>query len=136
MDGQRFDLMAKAMAGGATRRRALRLAGGGLAGALLAAGLGRRAGAQQESCGDLHARCLERAGGACGTPETAETAFAHYTCLSQQGGVCNAYFESCAHSCGSFDTSGRACASGCPGDTTCIVTTTPGNVVLCRCVEL
>ncbi|CAA9570042.1 MAG: hypothetical protein AVDCRST_MAG19-2682 [uncultured Thermomicrobiales bacterium] len=47
MDPQRFDAMAKAMANGATRRRALRLAGGGLAGALLAAaGLGKRARAQ------------------------------------------------------------------------------------------
>ena len=36
MDGQRFDDLTKALAGGATRRRALRLAGGGLAGALLA----------------------------------------------------------------------------------------------------
>ena len=43
----RLDAVAKAVARGATRRQALRLAGGGLAGALLAAaGLGKRAGAQ------------------------------------------------------------------------------------------
>ena len=48
MDGQRFDAITKAMAGGATRRRALRLVGGGLAGALLAAvGVGKRAEAQE-----------------------------------------------------------------------------------------
>ncbi len=48
MDAERFDAMARAMASGATRRRALRLAWGGLAGALLAAaGLGNRAGAEQ-----------------------------------------------------------------------------------------
>ncbi len=47
MDAERFDGLARAMANGATRRRALRLAGGGLAGALLAAvGVGKRAGAQ------------------------------------------------------------------------------------------
>ena len=47
MDAERFDDLTKALAGGATRRRALRLAGGGLAGALLAAaGLRNRAGAQ------------------------------------------------------------------------------------------
>ncbi len=45
----RLDAVAKAMASGSTRRRALRLAGGRLAGALLAAvGLGGRAGAQGE----------------------------------------------------------------------------------------
>ena len=47
MDAEQFDTMAKAMASGSTRRLALRLAGGAMAGALLAAaGLGRRAGAQ------------------------------------------------------------------------------------------
>ena len=47
MDAERFDDLTKAMASGATRRRALRLAGGGLAGALLAAvGVSRRAGAE------------------------------------------------------------------------------------------
>ena len=47
MDAERFDDLTKAMASGATRRRALRLAGGGLAGALLAAvGVGERAEAQ------------------------------------------------------------------------------------------
>ena len=47
MDAQRFDQMAKAVGRGATRRQALRRAGGGLAGAqLAAAGLGNRAGAQ------------------------------------------------------------------------------------------
>ena len=44
----RMDVVAKAVARGTTRRQALRLAGGGLAGALLAAaGLGKRAGAQE-----------------------------------------------------------------------------------------
>ena len=48
MDAQRFDTMAKAVGRGTTRRQALRLAGGGLAGALLAAaGVGNRAGAQE-----------------------------------------------------------------------------------------
>ena len=62
MDGQRFDVMAKEVARGATRRQALRLAGGGLAGALLGAvGFGRRARADWEwrsHCDELHARCL------------------------------------------------------------------------------
>ena len=44
MDGQRFDDLTRAMATGTSRRRLLRLGGGGLAGALLAAtGLGHRA---------------------------------------------------------------------------------------------
>ena len=54
LDGQRFDTWTRAMANGATRRRALRLAGGGLAGAVLAAvGVSRRAGARQDDppCG-------------------------------------------------------------------------------------
>jgi hypothetical protein len=64
MDGRRFDQMTKAMANGATRRRALRLAGGGLGGALLAAaGLGRRAGAQPgpPEGFDPHCPCATRA---------------------------------------------------------------------------
>ena len=62
MDGQRFDAMARAMAGGATRRRALRLAGGGLAGALLAAaGLGGRA--QADTCKASGKACKK--GGQC-----------------------------------------------------------------------
>ena len=60
MDGQRFDDLTKAMANGATRRRALRLAGGGLAGALLAAAeLRNRAGAQ----GAPASTCCRYAGG-------------------------------------------------------------------------
>ena len=48
MDAHRFDGLTRALASGATRRRTLRLAGGGLAGALLAAaGLRDRAGAQE-----------------------------------------------------------------------------------------
>ena len=47
MDGQRFDGLARALAEASTRWRGLRLAGGAVAGALLAAaGLRDRAGAQ------------------------------------------------------------------------------------------
>jgi hypothetical protein len=48
-----FDEMAKALAGGLTRRQALRKVGGGLAGALLASvGLGKASGATPMNCAD------------------------------------------------------------------------------------
>ena len=132
MDGQRFDQMTRAMAGGATRRQALRLAGGGLAGALLAAvGLGRRVGAQ-ESCDVLLARCTEEIGGACdglqGRP--------YLNCLEEQGRACSGYLEACTSNCGSNDPSRRTCEGGCPQGGACTVALNAGSVIVCRCVSL
>ena len=62
MDAQRFDALARAMASGSTRRQTLRLAGGGLAGALLAA-VGLAEAAAQDLCKPPGARC--RRGGDC-----------------------------------------------------------------------
>ena len=108
MDGQWFDAMAKAVADGSTRRRALRLAGGGLAGALLAAaGLGRRAGAQENVPEFTH--CNSAEGGAVAVnPGTDEFAL---------GLPCG----------GNAD---------CPQDKICIAAVNPGNQLACRCVRL
>ncbi len=106
MDGQRFDAMAKAMANGATRRLALRLAGGAMAGAVLAAaGLGRRVGAQEN--GPEFAYCNKGPAVAI-NPGTDE-------------------FE-LALPCGGH--------ADCPQGRICSTYIIPGNQIVCRCVSL
>ena len=144
MDG-RLDAVAKAVARGATRRQALRLAGGGLAGALLAAaGLGKRAGAQEEDtrpCDEVLARCVDQVGGACDHLHPAT--YAYLVCLSGHGGACNAYFESCHVNCGAvgepdeaFNVDRRQCAAGCPQGGICVAALNPANRLVCRCVSV
>ena len=136
MDAERFDDLTKAMASGATRRRALRLAGGGLAGALLAAaGLSKRAGAQANpSCGDMEARCLEAVGGACADVE-AEPNTSPLPCYVEKGGgACRAYVQACNLQCGLPAHDG--CAGGCPNDTICVSAVNAAGRLLCRCVNL
>lgn len=113
MDGQRFDAMTKAVGRAATRRQVLRLAGGGLAGAMLAAvGQGRLAGAKG-------------AGG-----EKPDWAF----CAINDGPLFNS-----PHSGGEpSDHDGRPCPGSfyCPQDRICISIMNPVGRYLCRCVEL
>ena len=137
MDGQRFDALARAMAGGATRRRALRLAGGGLAGALLAAaGLGRRAGAQDGvPCGDLEARCDEQAVAACGPKPSNSASPEHDAWLDCRYSVpvCQSYVQACRVAC--EYTSGCP-PHGCPRDEFCNMVINHGDRLQCRCVSL
>ena len=137
LDGQRFDAMARAMANGATRRRALRLAGGGLAGALLAAvGLGRRAGAQDgPPCGELRARCFERGEATCGPEPTNSNTPAHlawHDCIFAVP-VCQSYLQTCNGSCALMGGCGQ---TGCPQGGVCATAVNPGNQIVCRCVSL
>ena len=98
----RLDAVAKAVARGATRRQALRLAGGGLVGALLAAGLGTVPGrvSADEALKPLGKKCnkdaqcasgvCDRATAKCADPNACP---ARSTCGSfcsppEQGGVC------------------------------------------------
>ena len=148
MDGQRFDEMTREMAGGATRRQALRLAEGGLAGALLAAvGLGKRAGAQKvpPACGDLEARCVESAGGACEGLEAGSLPY--FNCLAEHGGeACRAFFTVCTEGCDFPSNNGLVCqalepggetsVSGCPQGKFCATAVNAGNQIVCRCVSL
>ncbi len=136
MDAQRFDAVAKAMANGATRRRALRLAGGALAGALLTtAGLGRRAGAKEESpsCDDILVRCQETVGDACREEEDHPN-MSPLPCYVEKGGAaCRAYVQACNLQCGlpAHD----ACAGRCPNDTICLATVNAAGRLLCRCLN-
>ncbi len=137
MDGQRFDQMTKAMAGGASRRRALRLAGGAATGALLAAvGVSRRAGAQAgRPCNGLRARCAEQAREACG--HLSPTSLAYHDCLGTQEGTCTAYLQQCHVYCGGhFGTVAGACEGGCPAHEHCVVAVNPGGNFMCRCVNV
>ena len=110
MDGQRFDQMTRAMASGSTRRRALRLAGGGLAGALLAAaGLGRRASAQG--------------------PEGEKPLFTN--CNPGSGGVIFHGLDENVLGGDSLPCGGN---EDCPQDRVCASAVNPGNRVVCRCV--
>ena len=130
----RLDLVAKAVARGATRRQALRLAGGGLAGALLAAvGVTGRAGAQDGvTCDELGARCTERGEATCG-PEPTNTNFKHlwFDCLSQEVPVCHSFFQICPNGCEYMEGCGQV---GCPGDQVCQSVLNSGNQILCRCL--
>ena len=110
MDAERFDSLTRVMASGSTRRRALRLAGGGLAGALLAAvGVGKRAEAQQDK--PIFSYCNDGEGGVIlndvdlGDPQNGD-----------------------ALPCG-----GNA---DCPGDKICISQVNPTGRIRCRCVEI
>ena len=131
MDAQRFDAVAKAMASGSTRRQALRLAGGGLAGALLAAaGLGKRAGAQEENtkhCDDLRARCIADA-----TECAGETEFFHRCLERSDAPSCHAYFQACPDNCNMGE---RGCL-GCTEGQFCTGLVNPSNRLVCRCVSL
>ena len=107
MDGQRFDAMTKAMASGSTRRRALRLAGGGLAGALLAAaGLGKRVAAQENQ--PVFPNCQEYGGPLIVDPGTDDMTI--------------------SRPCGPLQ--------GCPDGTVCASAVNPGNRLVCRCLKL
>jgi hypothetical protein len=148
MDAERFDGLTRAVAGGATRRRALRLAGGGLAGALLAAaGLGDRAPralAQRlypgpPHCDELYARCFAASVEACGPrpPYSGSPEFpAWFACSAEQG--------DCIHAqrvCPTHCTPGEGACSGCGGDGggnggICIALVNPNGRLLCRCVDL
>ena len=134
----RLDLVAKAVARGATRREALRLAGGGLIGALLAAaGLGRRAGAQDgPPCGEFHARCDEQTVEACGPAPSSherEAWAAWYACMEEQP-ACRTAYMACPRSCIDPYNFGE-CAGGCPGSQTCQSTFNPlSNRLICRCL--
>ena len=142
MDGQRFDAVARAVARGATRREALRLVGGGLAGALLAAvGAGKRAGAQDSvPCDELRARCFARGEEACGpmpphdhsTPG-ADTVYHQWEdCVYGTVPACRGAAQQCSGECEHVG----ACQNGCPGDQLCIAVVNPGNHVKCRCISL
>ncbi len=145
MDAQRFDNLAKAMASGSTRRAALRLAGGGLAGALLAAaGLDRRAGAQEEEtapCDELLPRCLDEADEGCVYTSGSVDA----TCLRETGGrACHTYLQACSVNCGPPSDNGQSCQfidrdtgrSGCPQGRTCVSLINPVGHLLCRCLSV
>ena len=143
MDGQRFDAITRSVAAtldgrapGVSRRRALRLAGGGLVGALLAAaGFGRRAGAQGgPPCGELYARCLEAVGDACREEEDHPN-MSPYPCYAEHGGgACRAWIQACPSSCGAPNLGGfqDRCSEG----RSCATALNPGNQIVCRCVEL
>ena len=107
----RLDAVAKAVARGATRRQALRLAGGGLAGALLAAaGLGKRAGAH----GPMFAYCENGL-------------FIEGELLPYVEGQGTDDFELHAP-CGP--------AYGCHEGEICATALNPGNQIVCRCLRL
>ena len=135
MDGQRFDSLARAMASGATRRRTLRLAGGGLAGALLAAaGLGRRARAElNPACGDLEARCYEQGLEACGPMQHDDLYGPWADCLFREVPVCRSYFQNCSGVCAYMGGCGQV---GCPEGQSCQALLNPGNRIVCRCRSL
>jgi hypothetical protein len=138
VDAERFDDLTKAMAGGATRRRALRLAGGGLAGALLAAaGLGRRAGAQDDPrCDEFYAECRARAEEACGGPQpsadVAPEAFLAWVACMEEQPACRRALMACPRNC----KTGEGACSGCREDQVCAATSNPGNRLVCRCISL
>ncbi|CAA9558426.1 MAG: hypothetical protein AVDCRST_MAG19-1424, partial [uncultured Thermomicrobiales bacterium] len=124
-----------------------RLAGGGLAGAILAAaGLGdrpRRALAQQAHahprCDELHAQCLAASVEACGPrpPYSGSPEFAVWFACSAEQGDCIHAQRVCPTHC----TAGEGACSGCSGDGggdggICIALVNPEGHLLCRCVTL
>ena len=132
----RLDVVAKAVARGATRRQALRLAGGGLAGALLAAaGLGKRAGAQDtKPCDDLFARCVERGKETCPREDfTPDNDGPWIHCLGTEVPACRQYFQACPNSCSYMGGCGQV---GCQGGQFCATAVNPAGHIVCICVEL
>ena len=136
MDGQRFDELTRTMARGTSRRQALRLVGGGLAGALLAAvGRGGSAGAAPRTCDDLEARCLEAVGDAC-REEEEHPHMSPYPCYAEHGGgACRTWFERCPQACDPSFNAGT-CESGCPNGGVCLALLNPAGRLMCRCIKL
>ena len=136
----RLDAVAKAVARGATRRQALRLAGGGLAGALLAAvGLGdlaRRARAQPTSwgpqCDEFHARCAAQTVEACvPAPSSHDPEWsAWYACMLEQREC-----QTAQHACPTHCTPGKGACSQCREHQVCVTALNPANQLMCRCVS-
>lgn len=121
MDGQRFDELTRTMAAGTSRRRVLRLAGGGLVGALLAI-TGGRARVRAEDLipspeirgpvegPPLFTNCLNGSKGPLIIQDPNDQLLVSRPCG------------------GSLD--------GCPGDNICIALVNPKGQLLCRCVDV
>ena len=107
MDDQRFDNVARAMASGASRRRALRLAGAGVAAALLT--VAGRVGGGEAGAEAIFTNCVNY--GAQGGPAIVDVQPGEQVLIRKPCGAC-------------------------PGDRVCAALLNPAEELVCRCLKL
>jgi len=145
VDEQRFDDLARALAGGASRRRIVKGMMAGLAGALLGSGRGRAARAQQTvalggqcSAFGANAECSQAGTPAGGVPvicsDNGVLRDGTFNCCRNAGGVCSADFQCCGAAlcangiCGGGGTTGLPLGSQCTATSQC---SQAGGAVVC-----